>query len=478
MTKTARARWARRALSLGVCAGLLVAPAAVPSAASATVSPNAHFALGRGGMPNLAVGKDGTAYVAWVHQGSPGVENQIQFCRVPRGKRACVGKLTFTLPGEQIGERPYVFLPDAKTVLLLSYRLLPDTNAVPDYEQTLLLRSTDGGKTFGAPQIIGTHSEEGDAKLGVGGSVWTIDDNDTFGVTVQRGSLDGSSLPTHGQVARLSEDEYGGTLATLPDGSVLAGTWDFPHGTNTFHVYRYSGVGDPNASAGWTLAYTGLATSSPKSGGKYTQFAQGKRGVYLFTQDNEVFGRFQLRKWTGSTFTAPVFLTPVGEDNIFPSFWQDAAGRLSLAYSHSSNGTHFITYRSSDRSGFASTLTLKATEAYNLRGATAADGGGFVAYDTNGGSGTVSLVPIPAKRVITERVKGSLLSGKVVVAKAGQRVVLQKKTAKGWINVKATKVTATGKYAFTVPAGKATWRAVAPAVEGYGEADGKPFAKV
>jgi hypothetical protein len=465
---------ARRVLALGVSAGLIVAPVTVPSLASAKVSPNAHFALGHGSMPDLVVGKDGTAYVAWVHEGSPGVENQIQYCRVPRGKRACVGTLTFTLPGQQIGERPYVFVPDAKTVLILSYRCCFNATESPYDQQTLLLRSTDGGRTFGAPMLIGTHSQAGDAKLGAGGALWTIDDTVTFGETVQRAYLDGSSLPAHDEHARLSDDEYGGTLATLPGGGALAATWDFRSGPNTFHVYRYSGTGDANTDGAWSLVYTGLATKSPKSGGKYTQLAQGKRGIYLFTQDNEVFGRFQLRKWTGNTFAAPVFLTPAGQDNIFPSFWQDAAGRLSVAYS---NDSRVITYRSSDRSGFAAALALKATEAYNLRGATAADGGGFVAYDANSGTGTVSLVPIPTKRVITETVKGAKLSGKVVLSAPHQPVVLEKKTAKGWVAVKSTKLTAAGKYAFTVPAGKATWRAVAPAVEGYAEADGKAFGK-
>jgi hypothetical protein len=457
-----------------VVAGLLTVPVATPSAATAKVTANAHFTVGRGNLPNLAVGKDGTAYVAWVHEGSPGVENQIKFCRVPRGKRACVGTLTFTLPGQQIGQRPYVFLPDATTVLLLTFRCcFTPTAASPYDQQTLLLRSTDRGKTFAAPVLIGTHSQGGDAKLGAGGTVWTIDDIVTFGLSVQRDHLDGSQLPAHDERARLGDDEYGGTLAPLPDGGALAATWDFRGGPSTFHVYRYSGVGDANTDGAWTTAFTGLAGSSPKTGGKYTQLAQGKRGTYLLTQDNELSGRFQLRKWTGSTFTAPVFVTPAGQDNIFPSFWQDAAGRLSLAYS---NTQRVITYRSSDRSGFSAAIPLQATQAYNLRGATAADGGGFVAYDSNG-NGPVSLVPIPAKRVITETVRGGRVSGKVVISALHQPVLLEKKTGHGWVAVTSTKVNAAGKYAFAIPAGKATWRAVAPAVEGYGEADGKPFAR-
>ena len=118
---------------------------------------------------------------------------------------------------------------------------------------------------------------------------------------------------------------------------------------------------------------------------------------------------------------------------------------------------------------------LSAHDAFHLRGATAADGGGFVSYDQNSGTGLVSLVPIPVRRTITESVKGSVLSGKVAAFQAHQPVALQKSVKKGWVTVKTVGLSAKGGYKVTLPAGKAKWRAVALAVEGYAEADGKPF---
>ena len=203
-----------------------------------------------------------------------------------------------------------------------------------------------------------------------------------------------------------------------------------------------------------------------------TELASGKRGVYLLSEDNEVFPRFQVRKWTGSTFGAPTTITPAGQDNIFPSFWEDASGRLSVAYSNSSR---HLTYRSTSRKGFATAVALRADDPFDLRGATAADGGGFVAYDNNssGPAGVVSIVPIPVGRVVSEAVSGGTLAGKVVPFRAGQPVVLQKATVKGWVPVATHRLNAKGRFSFPLAAAKVKYRAVAPATEGYAEGDGK-----
>jgi hypothetical protein len=469
--------WRRNAASVLAVAAVVLTPLA-PSTAAAAAPKNAHFVVGHGEYSDIAVASDGTAHVAWVHQSAPGVADQIQYCRVPRGKRACVGLQTFALPGQQIGERPYVFLPGGSTVLLLSHRCCFSPDQAPASELTELLRSTDGGKTFGPPLLIGTHSASGDAKLGPAGTVYTITDTVTAGVSVQRNALDGSDPELAGRQADLgpvgNPDEYDGSLAVLPDGSVLAAHDDGDVFAKTFHVSRFSGSGDPNVSSSWPTVVTGAASSSPKTGGSLTQLASGKKGVFLFNADNELYARFQVRKWTGSTFGAPSFITPAGQDNIFPSFWEDAAGRTSVVYSD----THRVfTYRASDLKGFAKPMALKASDGYHLRGATAADGGGFVSYDQNSGTGLVSLVPIPVRRTISESVKGSVLSGKVVAFRAHHLVALQKSTTHGWVTVKTVGLSAKGTYKVTLPKGKAKWRAVALAVEGYAEADGRAFSR-
>ena len=450
--------------------GVMVAPLAMPVAASAaTGAHNTHFAIGTGSQVNLAVAPDGTAHVVWVHSSRPGVLDQVQYCRVPRGKRACSGLTTFQLPEQEGLSRPYVFLPGGSTVLILAHRCCLGAAEGPYIDETLLLRSDNGGVTWRSPVLVGTHPTSGDAVLGPEGTVYTIDDIVSAGVSVQRDAPDGSTVPAPADRASLGTDEYGGTLAVLADGSVLASHWDGSYGKESMHVARFSGVGDPNAAASWPTVFTSAATS-PKTGGLYTQLATGKKGTFLFSKDNEVFGRFQVRAWTGTTFGAPRTITPAGQDNIFPTFWADASGRTSVAYS---NDERHITYRASDLKGFATTEVLPAVDAFHLRGATAADGGGFVAYDQNDYNGKVSLVPIPVRRLITETVHKGVLSGKVVPFKARQPVVLQKSTKKGWVAVATHALNARGVYSFTLPKTIGKYRAVAAPVEGYAEADGK-----
>ena len=470
------AAWRRRLAALVAVLSLVVAPMVTPAAASAASNGllNTHFVLGAGAHPDIALGPDGTAHVAWVHWGAPGVSNEIQYCRVPRGKRACTGLRPGSCQASRPASGPTSSCPGGNTVLILSYRCCFNSQEAVFSEENLLLRSDDGGVTFKAPQLVGTHSAQGDAILGPNGTFYTIDDVVTGGVSVQRAALDGSATPLTGARAHLGTDEYGGSLAALPDGSVLAAHFDGGSGTHTMSVSRFSGTGDPNTDASWPTVFTSAASGSPKTGGQGTELATGKKGTYLFSRDNEVFTRFQVRKWNGTTFAAPTMITPAGQDNIFPTFWEDPAGRTAVAYS---NDARKITYRASDLGGWSKALVLPALDAYNLRGATAADGGGFVAYDGNAGDGSVSLVPIPAHRLITESVHNGVVSGKVVAFKAKQPVVLQKAVKKAWVTVATHKLNAKGAYSFTLPKAAGSYRAVAVAVEGYGEADGKPIAR-
>ena len=462
-------RGRRRLAAFLALLGLVIAPLAVPTAASAAVGHNTQFVIGTGSEPDVAVAPNGTAHVVWVHASLPGVLDQVQYCRVPRGKRACSGLTTFQLPEQEVLSRPYVFLPGGSTVLILAHRCCLGLSEGPYLDESFLLRSDDGGVTWHPPVLVGTQPTSGDAVLGPDGTVYSIDDIVTAGVSVQRAALDGSAVPAPADQASLGTDEYGGTLAVLPDGSVLASHWDGSYGKESMHVARFSGTGDPNVAASWPTVFTSAATS-PKTGGEYTQLATGKKGTFLFSEDNEVNARFDIRRWNGTTFGAPAVITPAGQDNIFPTFWADASGRTSLAYL---NGARELAYRSSDRSGFATEVVLPSGDAYHLRGATAADGGGFVAYDGNDYNGKVSLVPVPVRRVITETVHKGVVSGKVVPFKTQQPVVLQKATTKGWVAVATHKLNAKGAYSFTSPKTVGRYRVAAPVVEGYGEADGK-----
>ena len=438
-------------------ASLAVAPLAATPASAAAVK-NSAFTIGHGENPSIAVGKDGTAYVTWVHQGPSGNQDQLQFCKVPRGTRACTGLQTFSTP-LGTGARPQLLMPTPTTVLIVYYEYA-GTTVVPA-DQTWLLSSTDSGKTFAAPLLIGTQTPEGGAAVDASGGLYIVNDSSSYGITVQRDNLNGTAIPADGTHATFT-DEYGGNVAVTATGQVFASSWDETDGVGTIHLSSFSGTGDPNATTSWTTALT--------QAGEDSQLGNGPKGPYLFFAENAPDDpRFLVEKLTTTGDVKATYVTPKGQANEQPTFWEDASGRLNLAYWNDGP----LTYKASDRKGWQVLIHLGGSGGYHQRGATAADGGGFVVYDNEQATGPVTLVPIPVRRTISETVlKAKVLTGKVLPAKAGQAVQLQLLVGKKWVVKKTTKTTATGVYAFALPATKGVYRAVAVELEGYAAATG------
>jgi hypothetical protein len=448
----------RRATAASVIAVavLALASTAAPVAASAAVPKNSAFTIGHGENPTIAVGKDGTAYVAWVHQGPSGNQDQIQFCKVPRGKRACTGLQTFSAP-LATGARPQLLMPTPTSVLIAYYQYA-GTSVVPA-DQTWLLASADAGKTFAAPMMIGTQVSDGGAAVDASGGLYIVNDYSSYGVTVQRDNLNGTAVPAEGAQATFT-DEYGGQVAVLPTGEVLVSHWDETDGVGTIHLSSFSGTGNPNATASWTTALT--------QAGEDTQLANGPKGPYLFFAENAPDDpRFLVEKLTTTGDVKAAYVTPKGQSNEQPTFWEDASGRLNLAYWQGDN----MQYKASDLKGWQAAEILGSGGGFHQRGATAADGGGFVAYDNEEATGPVSLVPIPVRRTITEAIHSGKLAGKVLPGVAHQTVQLQVLVGKHWVVKKTSSTSPSGGYSFAVTV-KHTYRAVAPLIEGYAEADG------
>ena len=367
-----------------------------------------------------------------------------------------------------------MFLPDATTVLVLTYRCCFNATESPYDQQTVLLRSTDGGKTFAPALLIGTHSQRAMPSSARRHGVDHRRHGDLRRQTVQRARLDGSAPAGSRRARPLGDDEYGGTLATLPDGGALAATYDFRRrDPTTFHVYRYSGVGDPNTDAAGRPCSRASPPARRRPAASTPSSRRERSGVYLFTQDNEVFGRFQLRKWTGSTFARARLPHPGGPGQHLPELL--AGRRRPDSRRLLRRPPASITYRSSDRSRvLAPPLRSRRpmpTTCAAPRLLTAAASSRTTATATGG---VARPDPGPAGHHRDGQGRGAVRQGGR--SRLTSRWLLQKKTGKGWVTVKSTKVNAAGKLRVHVPAGKATWRAVAPAVEGYGEADGKPFA--
>jgi hypothetical protein len=446
-------------VALAATAALALAPLTTAPASAAAPKNNA-FTIGQGEDPTIAVDKAGTAYVTWVHQGPSGNQDQLQFCKIPRGKRKCTDLQTFSAP-LATGDRAQILMPNPTTVYIVYYEYA-GPYGIPSPDQTWLLTSTDAGATFGAPVYIGTQDPEGQAALDANGGLYLAIDSSTYGITVQRDNLNGTAVPADGTLASFTQDWYGGQVAVAATGQVIASSWNETDGVGLIHLWSYSGTGDPNATTSWVNSQT--------LRGEDTQLSNGPKGPVLFYTPNASSDPpFVVAKLTpGGTVSASVTVVKAGQANEQPTFWEDAAGRINLAYTNS-NG---LSYQASDLKGFKGIEALKSDGGYHQRGATAADGGGFIAFDNEDATGPVTLVPIPVRRIISENVKGSTLSGKVAPAVTGQAVQLQAYLHNKWVLLKTAAISAKHTYAFKLPSGHRTYRAVAVETEGYAIAIG------
>jgi hypothetical protein len=97
--------------------------------------------LGRGHDPGVAVDGAGTAHVAWLAEADGGA-GSLEYCQVPRGKRACALRRSVGLPEDGVG-KVQVLLPRPGTVQIVAPLLQP----------AALVSSFDGGNTFAVGTI-------------------------------------------------------------------------------------------------------------------------------------------------------------------------------------------------------------------------------------------------------------------------------------------------------------------------------------
>ena len=117
------------ALRIAVLSVLMLLAAASPAAAKPGF-------LGRGHDPGVAVDAAGTAHVAWLAAAADGA-GTLEYCQVPRGKRACAARTSIPLEDDGFG-KVQVMLPRPGVVQIVA----------PLLEPTLLFTSLDDGATF------------------------------------------------------------------------------------------------------------------------------------------------------------------------------------------------------------------------------------------------------------------------------------------------------------------------------------------
>ena len=448
-------------------AACLVAGVALAGPAAAAAVPNTVFQIGVGSSPGLAIGSDGTAYIAFDHnQNVSSDDDTVQLCRIPRGHRGCASLTTIALPDLGVGgDGPKVFLPAAGTVEIISSRESPTTTT---NDLIYTVTSTDNGATFGSPVALGPSGVTAPTAIAIGnGRFASISRSTTAGTFVEAYGPAGTAPDTN--AAPISSDEYGGTLARTSDGSLLAGHYDSPAGTpNVASIQRYAGSGPISSPASWSTVFT--------TGASETQLVSGPSGTYLFDRrDSDT--RFEVRKWTGATFGAPSLPGVENGDDFGANLDEDSQGRLNIVYRHSGA---LVVISSLDGAHFSSARglvpDLDTVFIYNPRAAEIGDGGGFATFDSNG-DGKVYAVAIPLIRQISGKVAHGKVSGTDKGAVKDQPVLLQEKGKHGYVTVASSKFQAHGAYSFAVPKHTATLtlRVLAPAVEGYAPDQSKPI---
>jgi hypothetical protein len=377
-----------RALVLGLAATL-----ALPGVAQAART----FTLGKGYSPAVAVEKDGTGHFAWLQDG--GATDKLRYCQVPRGKSACEKSRTFTGTGDARYRnwQPFVFVKGQEITLLASFRRPQSGPVITDH---FVVRSSDGGNSFGTPNPVGDPDRAGSEDAVMHGS-----DLGLIGEGAVYMGTNVAGAPIRGQSSDL------GTLVAgsspLQDPSVaLAGnsplvTADYRRDTRVFRTSHSV----QRASFGATFW-----TESPKIPDQVqASLAGGPKGVYamlLSMPNGRCPCRHVFRRWGGTRFAAPFdtqqdFTGTGASTGGNHDLFQDGAGRLHAVWTKTRGSGHTqaptdVRYARSSggTADFSKPITLAArgrnTNPLDLNVATAGDGRGFVTWEEPGDTATGS----------------------------------------------------------------------------------------
>ena len=349
--------------------------AALALAAPAVSHAAEPFTVGEGKAPHLTVDPaSGTAHVVWRND----TTKTIQYCRLPRGATAC--DASATIDGTNSGNGPYGphILQDGATLRIVQ--------AVYPSNKTVLITSTDGGGTWGAPQEVykfGEVTTPGEPIFGPEPGTITMAGSNPSSV-VWNVKLDGSesaatehaTLPVGASEVQVAPTGDGGLVATGHDGT-NASWWRMAPGS------------DPSVTASWSGPTTIGAGSDAR-------LASGPSGTFLLSSGGVSGNRnLEIRKWTGAGWGAPVVLTTetpyindvfVSPSGAVTAIWRenDDPNRLQQALS-TDGGLTFV----------VGTLSREGVVMASMDIALAGDNKGFVTYEGVSGGATAQIRVVP-----------------------------------------------------------------------------------
>ncbi len=372
-------------MRLTLCAAAAALLLLLPAASHAANPSN----VGTGQKPGVAVGADGTAYIAYMVD--EGAEDKIGFCTLPRDASSCATSLTLNPTNNpDVARRPVVLLGPAAGDVRIIYGV--SCCAQPPSPSSYMLKSTNGGTSFptettisdttGAPMnrfgmaTVQTVFSPGGALLSVGTGLFDGDgifaQLTSSGPPMMRAGLN-SSFP------RVPDLVVNGTQA------VVAGK----NSTNSTWGWTSSSGPDFNATANWTsMTLGGPLTGRPRLAG-------GSAGMFLMTQRKVLLGgddaqELQVQKFTGSGFdpAKPIATETQARccaDIIDNDLQEDGTGKLHAIWTRSAccDATSYVRYTTSADGGAtwaAPKDLLRSVEPVDAELAIAPDGIGVAVW--------------------------------------------------------------------------------------------------
>lgn len=353
-----------RAWRFAAAAGAAAALAATPAAHAAT-----PFTFARGSTPDIAVDSVGTAHLPW--SDSSVEPDAVVYCRIPRGATACQNRQVLSTGTAHT--QPYVLLTTEGHVVVV-----PGAYACHDGTAicTIARRSTDGGLTFGAAQLIADTGSIWDgpqdgAVYGPGDSVSMVTRGNNR-VLFVNGPLSGSPAS---EAAELAPNCVCVPAVGISGATPVVVWHQFDKG---LFWRNYDGSGSLNDANNWTSA----AAIGPQ-GYNVVDLAGGPKGLFLLSGTSYPT-QFEVRRFTGTGWTAPVGVSPAGSFS-FPDLDQDSSGRLHVVYYGADDDTLY--WRTSTDAGatWSAPVAIAKQDVVEPRNSVAAasDGQGFAIWEYN-----------------------------------------------------------------------------------------------
>lgn len=357
-----------------------------------------------GEKPDVLVDEAGTAHIVW-HEGRGDLDSAAVYCRVKRGAAACEhqAELTWQKPYGAGDGPPFntdyegpkiVRIGEQLVIFSKRYPTVADKPDGASGNTVVAWTSSDGGNTWSSnAEIVGKRSIRQMVVAGPGDdpSVLAVS-NDVFcqepgpaawclaAYRAGQYASDDTNLSTasnQNYYAGIALDELGHPVSIATDA-----------GGNAF-TRRWTGLGAFTDAAAWGPAATFVADDPAIHG--------GRSGVWLMSKTVFNGGPFSVRRLNvnGDGTVTPGEPAVVSQDksDLFSAIHVDPSGRVHAAWVQRGGDDPGVRLRSSGPGGFEPELRMGTGNAEGeIALAAAEDGGGFIAFARNVGTGNSGIV--------------------------------------------------------------------------------------